>query len=582
MKSFARVGEAIDERKAENSKSRGILVALTSILLLAAHMFVAVEASVGSNANDNPHHQSWKTVSKVANSLCSKTRYPQRCVSSMASYPAYQTAKLGDLTNVALQVSVQRAQKARDFALSIQNNVMNERERAAWKDCLELFEDTIERLNVCSSNGFLEKDSPVWLSAALTNQETCLNGFSDLNLSASNPIQAFMSSRAVNLSELVSNSLSMYKLSTMPTITGNNRRLLSFKNNEEADFYSSYGRLNEDGFPEWLSVGDRKLLQSSSPASQANVVVAQDGSGNYRTIAQAISAVPQGSSKRYIIYIKAGTYKENIDISNKITNLMLVGDGMDKTIVTGSKSVQDGVTTFQTATVAVSGNGFIARDMTFENTAGAAKQQAVALRVGSDLSAVYRCSIKGYQDTLYVYSLRQFYSEVDIYGTVDFIFGNAAVVIQNSNIIARLPMSNQQNTLTAQGRSDPNENTGISIHKCVVSASSDLQAVKGSIKTYLGRPWKEYSRTVFMQSTLGDLIDPAGWLPWSGNFALSTLYYGEYMNSGAGAGTSKRVNWPGYHVMTSATEASKFTVANFISGTSWIPATGATYTSGLN
>ncbi|GLJ13607.1 hypothetical protein SUGI_0216260 [Cryptomeria japonica] len=578
MKSYVRV----DERNAGNSKSRGVLVALTSILLLAAHVFVAVEASVGSNANDNRHHHSWETVSKVANSVCSKTRYPERCVSSMASYPAYQTAKLDDLTDVALQVSIQRAQKARDFALSLKNNVTNERERAAWQDCLELFEDTIEHLNVCSSNGFLKKDSPVWLSAALTNQETCLNGFSDLNLSASNPIQAFMASRAVNLSELVSNSLSMYKLSTLPTITGNNRRLMSFKNNEEADFYSNYGRLNEDGFPEWLSVGDRKLLQSSSPASQANVVVAQDGSGNYRTIAQAINAVPQKSSKRYIIYIKAGTYKENIDISKKITNLMLVGDGKDKTIVSGSKSVQDGVTTFKSATVAVSGNGFIARDMTFENTAGAAKHQAVALRVGSDLSAVYRCSIKGYQDTLYVYSLRQFYSEVDIYGTVDFIFGNAAVVIQNSNIIARRPMSNQQNTLTAQGRSDPNENTGISIHKCVVSASSDLQAVKGSIKTYLGRPWKEYSRTVFLQSTLGDLIDPAGWLPWSGNFALSTLYYGEYMNSGAGAGTSKRVNWPGYHVMTSATEASKFSVANFISGTSWIPATGVTFTSGLN
>ncbi|XP_057827303.2 pectinesterase [Cryptomeria japonica] len=582
MKSYGRVDEAVDERKAENSKSRGVLIVLTSILLLAAHVFVAVEASVGSKADDNRHHHSWETVSKVANSVCSKTRYPQRCVSSMASYPAYQTAKLGDLNNVALQLSIQRAQKARDFALSLTDNVMNEKERAAWQDCLELFEDTIERLNVCSSNGYLKKDSPVWLSAALTNQQTCLNGFTDLNLSASNPIQAFMSSRAVNLSELVSNSLSMYKLSTMPTITGNNRRLLSFKNNEEVDFYSNYGRLNDDGFPEWLSVGDRKLLQSSSAASQANVVVAQDGSGNYRTIAQAINAVPQKSSKRYIIYIKAGTYKENIDISKKITNLMLVGDGKDKTVVTGSKSVQDGVTTFKTATVAVSGNGFIARDMTFENTAGAAKHQAVALRVGSDLSAVYRCSIKGYQDTLYVYSLRQFYREVDIYGTVDFIFGNAAVVIQNSNIIARRPMSNQQNTLTAQGRSDPNENTGISIHKCVVSASSDLQAVKGSIKTYLGRPWQEYSRTVFMQSTLGDLIDPAGWLPWSGNFALSTLYYGEYMNSGAGAGTSKRVNWPGYHVITSATEASKFSVANFISGTSWIPATGVAFTSGLN
>ncbi|GLJ32208.1 hypothetical protein SUGI_0648260 [Cryptomeria japonica] len=196
------------------------------------------------------------------------------------------------------------------------------------------------------------------------------------------------------------------------------------------------------------------------------------------------------------------------------------------------------------ALAAVSGNGFVARDMTFENTAG-------------------------------------FYREVDIYGTVDFIFGNAAVVIQNSNIIARRPMSNQINTITAQARTDPNENTGISVQNCIVSASSDLEAVKGSIKTYLGRPWREYSRTVFMQSTLGDHIGPAGWLEWDSNFALSTLYYGEYSNTGGGAGTSKRVNWPGFHVITSATEAAKFTVAQLISGTSWFPATGVAFTSGL-
>ena len=143
-------------------------------------------------------------------------------------------------------------------------------------------------------------------------------------------------------------------------------------------------------------------------------------------------------------------------------------------------------------------------------------------------------------------------------------------------------MSQQQNTITAKGRSDPNQNTGISIHNCRVSAASDLQAVTGSIKTYLGRPWQQYSRTVFMQSVLDDLIDPAGWLEWNGNFALQTLYYGEYMNTGAGAGTSNRVCWSGFHVITSTTEAAQFTVGQFIFGNSWIPATGVAFTSGLN
>ncbi|CBI26863.3 unnamed protein product, partial [Vitis vinifera] len=143
---------------------------------------------------------------------------------------------------------------------------------------------------------------------------------------------------------------------------------------------------------------------------------------------------------------------------------MIIGDGKDATIVTGNKNVQDGSTTFRSATFAVSGHGFIARDMTFENTAGPEKHQAVALRSSSDGSVFYGCSFKGYQDTLYVHTQRQFYRSCDVYGTVDFIFGDAVAVLQNCNIYVRRPMSNQANVITAQGRSDQNENTGISIH----------------------------------------------------------------------------------------------------------------------
>ena len=226
------------------------------------------------------------------------------------------------------------------------------------------------------------------------------------------------------------------------------------------------------------------------------------------------------------------------------------------------------------------GDGFIARDITIRNTAGAANQQAVALRSGSDLSTFYRCSLEGYQDTLYVHSQRQFYRECDIYGTVDFIFGNAAVVLQNCNIYARYP-PNKINTLTAQGRTDPNQNTGISIHDCTVKAASDLMVSQSSVTTYLGRPWREYSRTIFMKTYLDSLIAPAGWMKWSENFALNTLYYGEYANTGPGSSTANRVNWPSYHVITSASIASQYTVANFISGGSWLPATNMPYTADL-
>lgn len=214
--------------------------------------------------------------------------------------------------------------------------------------------------------------------------------------------------------------------------------------------------------------------------------------------------------------------------------------------------------------------------MTFQNTAGAAKFQAVALRNGADLSAFYSCRFEGYQDTLYTHSLRQFYRDCEIYGTIDYIFGNAVVVLQNCKIYLRKPMSNQYNVITAQGRTDPNQNTGISIHKCSILAAEDL----GSIKSYLGRPWKEYSRTVVMQSFIDGIIDLAGWSVWSGEFALSTLYYAEFDNRGFGSDTSNRVKWDGFHVI-GGTDAANFTVSRFVQGGVWLPGTGVPYVGGL-
>ncbi|KAI5444581.1 pectinesterase 2.2 isoform X1 [Lathyrus oleraceus] len=256
---------------------------------------------------------------------------------------------------------------------------------------------------------------------------------------------------------------------------------------------------------------------------------------------------------------------------------------MDATIITGSLNFIDGTTTFNSATVAAVGDEFIAQDIGFQNTAGPEKHQAVALRVGANQSVINRCKIDAFQDTLYAHSNRQFYRDSFITGTVDFIFGNAGVVFQKSKLVARKPMSKQKNMVTVQGREDPNQNTATSIQQCNVIPSSDLKPVQGSIKTYLGRPWKKYSRTVMLQSVVDSHIDPAGWAEWdaaSKDF-LQTLYYGEYLNSGAGAGTSKRVTWPGYHIIKTAAEASKFTVTQLIQGNVWLKNTGVAFIEGL-
>ncbi|KAL8462603.1 hypothetical protein ACS0TY_033585 [Phlomoides rotata] len=424
-------------------------------------------------------------------------------------------------------------------------------------DCLELIDQSIDL--VLDSIKALENltatshsNAQAWLSGVLTNHVTCSEGL------------GIKSTIGAILEDLISRSGASLAM------------LAAVSEPDEEVIQDLRGNL-----PAWVTAADRKVLQSRGGAIKADVTVAGDGSGNYKKVGDAIAAAPEKSENRYVIYVKKGTYKENVQVGTNKKNVMIVGDGMSSTIITGDLNVVDGSTTFNSATLAAVGEGFILQDMCIQNTAGPEKYQAVALRVGADKSVINRCRIEAYQDTLYAHSLRQFYRDTYVRGTVDFIFGNAAVVLQKCTLEARKPMQSQMNMVTAQGRTDPNQNTGTSIQDSEIKAGADLEPVKSSFPTYLGRPWKEYSRTVVMQSYVSDVIVPAGWSEWSGDFALDTLYYGEYMNRGPGAWSSKRVKWKGYHVITSAAEAMKFTVKEMIQGGEWIGSAGVTFTEGL-
>ena len=220
----------------------------------------------------------------------------------------------------------------------------------------------------------------------------------------------------------------------------------------------------------------------------------------------------------------------------------------------------------------VTGSGFIGKFFRVENTAGSFGQQAVALRVTADKVAFYQCTIDGWQDTLYVNTLRQFYRECDVLGTVDFIFGNAQAVFQSCNIIAKkTTWFGQTNTYTAQGRTDLHANTGLSFQNCTFDGTDELKANTTNYKTYLGRPWKAYSTCVIMESNLLGLIDPTGWLPWNtSSFGLNTSYFAEYQNFGAGSNTSARVSWS--HQITDNTTANNYQASSFIQASSWVPA----------
>lgn len=336
--------------------------------------------------------------------------------------------------------------------------------------------------------------------------------------------------------------------------------------------------LGHDDYPDWANPGMRRLLAAKG---KPNIVVAKDGSGQYKTIQEALNRVPKRKNNQtFVIHIKQGVYKEYLTINKTLTHLMLIGDGPKKTIISGNKNFIDGTPTFKTATVAVTAEHFMARDIGFENTAGPEKHQAVALRVQADKAVFYNCEMHGYQDTLYVHTMRQFYRDCVVSGTIDFVFGDAAAVFQGCTFLVRKPLPNQQCIVTAHGRKERRQPSALIIQNSSFKPDTDLVPVKKQFRSYLGRPWKEYSRTIIMESFIDDLIQPEGWLPWAGDWGLKTCFYTEFNCYGPGSDKSKRVKWRGIKTITPK-HALDFTVGRFILGDRWIKPTGVPYVSGM-
>ncbi|CAN8308977.1 unnamed protein product [Cochlearia groenlandica] len=475
----------------------------------------------------------------VIDERCDQTPHPGQCKTLLIPNPEPITS-----TTQFLKVSMERtldgAVKAKRDTYSLGAHFNS---KGAWEDCIDLYDHTIHRLNQsmsCPMNVcFGSDDVQAWLSTALTNLDTCREGISKEIGVLSESLKTMLQSITID----VINALAINK----GIETTNN----------------GFGGLRIS----------KVEMETPSISGRVDVVVAKDGSGDYKTIQEAVDGAgerPKGSH-RYVIHVKEGVYEEYVNVGIKSSNIMIFGDGIGKTIITGDKSSGRGFSTFKSATFVVEGDGFVGRDMTIRNTAGAENNQAVALKTDSDMSVFYKCSIEGYQDTLYVHSGRQFFRQCNIYGTVDFIFGNAAAVFQKCNIFVRNP-PNRVNTITAQSRFNPNQTTGIVIHNSVVKGAPGVE-IGGDVRTYLGRPWREYARTVVMGSYLDSLIEPQGWIDWGNQTVLSTLYYGEYRNYGPGSGTENRVDWDGFHVIYSEEEAHQFMLPRFIDAATWLPLT---------
>jgi len=298
----------------------------------------------------------------------------------------------------------------------------------------------------------------------------------------------------------------------------------------------------------------------------ADIIVAPDGSGDFKTVQAAVDSIASDNDKPKIIYIAPGTYHEKILISQPFVHL--VGSDPEKTVLTyddfARKKNADGkeLGTFGSFSVTVKGKGFEADGLTFENPSAPRKVvgQAVALGVDSDRAVFRNCRFLGNQDTLYANSGRQYYYHCLIRGDVDFIFGNAAAVFDHCEI-----QSSGRGYLTAQSRTSDQQTTGYVLTQCKLTA--DKNVADGSV--YLGRPWRPYARVVYLGCEMGTQINPAGWLKWRPTDTDMKAFYAEYQCTGAGAATEQRVDWSR---QLSAAEAEPFSMKNFIKGDDgWAP-----------
>ncbi|AKQ45076.1 pectin esterase [Rufibacter radiotolerans] len=283
----------------------------------------------------------------------------------------------------------------------------------------------------------------------------------------------------------------------------------------------------------WTAVFFLALLGFLAQAQQKKLVVAQDGSGDYTTIQTALDAIPAFPEERLEIHIKNGVYKEKLVISSWKTRISFIGEDRDKTIIVWDDySGKGAINTFTSYTVLVQGNEFRAENITFENSAGPVGQ-AVALHVEADRCVFKNCRILGNQDTIYagVDNSRQYYVNCYIEGTTDFIFGPATAVFENCTIHCK------KNSYITAASTPQGQPYGFVFLNCKLTASPE------ATKVYLGRPWRPYAQTVFLNTEMGAFIRPEGWHNWKKPEAEKTTFYAEYKSKGPGAAPDKREKW---------------------------------------
>lgn len=260
------------------------------------------------------------------------------------------------------------------------------------------------------------------------------------------------------------------------------------------------------------------------------IVVAADGTGDVKTVQEAVDRVPEFNIHRVVIHIKPGTYKEQIKILQTKPFITLQGEDPLTTTLSFNLSAKTSGDTRLSYTVYVGGSDFRAENITFENTYGVGSQ-AVATYVNTDRVIMRNCRFVGWQDTLFAHGGRQYYKDCYIEGHVDFIFGNGTAVFENCTI-----HSKGAGYVTAHWRVNDSDTNGFVFLHC------KLNGVDGA-RVFLGRPWRPFGRVVFIECWMDAHIRPEGWDNWRDPAREKTARFAEYRSTGPGANPSQRVAW---------------------------------------
>jgi pectinesterase len=281
------------------------------------------------------------------------------------------------------------------------------------------------------------------------------------------------------------------------------------------------------------------LVASVSAHSQRKIVVATDGTGNYKTVQAAMDAIPEGNNKVITIFVKKGIYKEVIVVDARKNFVTLVGEDKDNTILTFNNHAGtrlengDTLNTWTCASFFVYGNDFHAENISFENNAGFTAGQAVALRVEGNRVSFKNCKMIGNQDVLFLSGsgTKQYFSDCYIEGTTDFIFGAATAVFEDCHIHSK---KNSHITAASTNSIIP---FGFVFFNCRLTADSNINKVS------LGRPWSPTASVAYISCWMDKHIVPAGWDNWKNPANEATARFAEYRSVGPGGNSASRVAW---------------------------------------